>query len=70
MKKQVNCIVLIFIFKLLLFKQFICRFLQFRSEFTQHILTDYFVSSESGGKVLYHEKKCAISVMSIVTIKK
>lgn len=24
----------------------------------QHILNDYFVSSESGGKILYHEKVC------------
>lgn len=49
-------VVLIFIFKLLLFKRFIRKFLQFRSKFMQHILNDYFVSSESGGKVLYHEK--------------
>lgn len=53
-------IALIFIFKLLLlFKRFICRrFVQFRSEFTRQFLTDYFVSSESGGKVLYHEQVC------------
>lgn len=68
-RKKTKYIALIFIIKLLLFKRFLCRFLHIRSEFLRYILINYLYWARVVER-FYIMEKCAISVMSIVTIKK